>query len=67
MDKTAKLGRFDQSFIVKMITDFFILLLVVGVLELGVRFFLVLYDFTALRLEPPRLPPTGSRQISARS
>jgi len=45
LDKTAKLGRFDQSFIVKMITDFFILLLVVGVLELGVRFFLVLYDF----------------------
>ena len=51
MDKTAKLGRFDQSFIVKMITDFFILLLVVGVLELGVRFFLVLYDFYSIQVE----------------
>jgi len=45
LDKTAKLGRFDQSFIVMMIRDFFILLLVVGRLELGIRFALVLYEF----------------------
>ena len=55
MDKTAKLGRFDQSFIVKMITDFFILLLVVGVLELGVRFFIVLYDFYSIQVEATQL------------
>jgi len=51
LDKTAKLGRFDQSFIVKMITDFFVLLLVVGILELGIRFFLVLYDFYGTQAE----------------
>ena len=51
LDTTAKLGRFDQSFIVKMITDFFVLLLVVGILELGIRFFLVLYDFYGTQAE----------------
>lgn len=40
-----KLGRFDQSFVVRMITDFFLVLVLVVLVELGVRFGLVLYDF----------------------
>jgi len=40
-----KLGRFDQSFVVRMITDFFLVLVLVVIAELGVRFGLVLYDF----------------------
>ncbi len=55
MDKIAKLGRFDQSFIVKMITDFFVLLLVVGLLELGLRFFLVLYDFYSIQTQTTQI------------
>lgn len=45
MIDASRLGRFDQSFIVRMIKDFFLLLLVVAALELGIRFTLVLYDF----------------------
>lgn len=45
MVNSAKLGRFDQSFAVKMIRDFFLLLLLVGVIELGARFGMALYDF----------------------
>ncbi len=45
MDHNIKLGRFDQSFVVKMIKDFFLLLLFVGALELGIRYGIVLYDF----------------------
>lgn len=45
MDYALKFGRFDQSFIVKMIKDFFFLLLIVAALELGIRFTLVLYEF----------------------
>jgi hypothetical protein len=38
-------GRFEQSFMFHMIRDFFLLLIVVTVLELGVRFGLVIYEF----------------------
>lgn len=34
-------GRFDQSFAVRMIRDFFLLLLIVVLAELGARFLLV--------------------------
>lgn len=55
MDLTAKLGRFDQSFVVKMIKDFFLLLLLVGALELGIRFALVMYDFYEEERDATRL------------
>jgi methyl-accepting chemotaxis protein len=40
-----KIGRFDRSFIVAMIRDFFLVLLAVVILELGLRFMLLYYDF----------------------
>lgn len=55
MDITEKLGRFDQSFIVRMIKDFFLLLLLVGGLELGVRFALVMYDYYGVERDATRL------------
>ncbi len=50
----AKLGRFDQSFVVKMIKDFFLLLLIVGFIEMGIRFAVVLYDFYEVETEKTR-------------
>ena len=44
-DLLLKHGRFDQSFVVRMILDFFLLLLLVSVAELGLRFVIVVYDF----------------------
>ncbi len=41
----TSLGRFEQSFMFHMIRDFFLLLLVVAGVELGLRYGLVLYDF----------------------
>jgi hypothetical protein len=38
-------GRFEQSFMFHMIRDFFLLLLVVAALELGIRYAALLYDF----------------------
>lgn len=40
-----RLGRFDQSFLVQMIRDFFLILLVVAALELSIKAGLVAYDF----------------------
>lgn len=40
-----RIGRFDQSFVVHLIRDFFLLLLLVIILELGFRFLLVIYEF----------------------
>lgn len=37
--------RFDESFLIRTIRDFFLALIVVIVLELGFRFLLVLYDY----------------------
>ena len=42
-----KVGRFDQSFLVHMIKDFFVVLLVVTALEFGVKAGLVYYDYVA--------------------
>ncbi len=41
----TKIGRFDRSFIVVMIRDFFLVLLAVVLFELGLRFVIVLYEF----------------------
>ncbi len=40
-----KIERFDDSFAIHMIRDFFLVLLGVIVLELGIRFLIVLYEF----------------------
>ncbi|MEE8197253.1 MAG: hypothetical protein V3T69_08765, partial [Acidiferrobacterales bacterium] len=40
-----KIERFDDSFAIHMIRDFFLVLLGVIVLELGIRFLVVLYEF----------------------
>lgn len=40
-----KRGRFDQSFVVRMIIDFFLVLLLVAVAELGLRFVVLVHDF----------------------
>lgn len=40
-----KRGRFDQSFVVRMIVDFFLVLLLVALAELGLRFAVVVHDF----------------------
>ncbi len=44
-DHLLKHGRFDHSFVVRMILDFFLLLLLVSIAELGLRFVIVVYDF----------------------
>jgi HAMP domain-containing protein len=46
-------GRFEQSFMFHMIRDFFLLLLVVAALELGIRYAALLYDFRSA--EPARV------------
>lgn len=38
-------GRFDHSFVMRMMRDFFLLLLLLGVLELAVKFLLVYHNF----------------------
>lgn len=43
-----KRGRFDQSFVVRMIQDFVLILLLVAVAELGLRFALVVSDFYSI-------------------
>lgn len=45
MSHSTQTGRFDQSFVFHMIRDFFLLLIVVTGIELGVRFAVVLYEF----------------------
>ncbi|HEY3326649.1 MAG TPA: methyl-accepting chemotaxis protein [Novimethylophilus sp.] len=43
--QASKVGRFDQSFIIHMIRDFFLLLIAVTVIELGVRYGVVVYNY----------------------
>lgn len=43
--KRAVIGRFDQSFVIRMIRDFFLALLIVVVVELGIRFLLAYYNY----------------------
>ena len=51
--KEASFGRFEQSFMFHMIRDFFLLLIVVAGLELGIRYAVVVYDFKSN--EPQRV------------
>jgi HAMP domain len=50
---SPRTGQFEQSFMFHMIRDFFLLLLVVVALELGIRYGVVLYDFKTS--EPERV------------
>jgi len=54
-----KLGRFDQSFVVRMITDFFLILVLVVVIELAVRFGMVMYDFHTAQKESTQQAAKG--------
>lgn len=45
MMQTAGFGRFEQSFVFHMIRDFFLLLIVVTAIELGIRYGVVVYEF----------------------
>ena len=51
--KETSYGRFEQSFMFHMIRDFFLLLIVVAGLELGIRYAAVVYDFKSN--EPERV------------
>jgi HAMP domain-containing protein len=51
--KTSSFGRFEQSFMFHMIRDFFLLLIVVAGVELGIRYAVLLYDFRSI--EPQRV------------
>ncbi len=62
MDQNSKLGRFDQSFVVKMIRDFFLLLLLVSALELGIRFGIVLYEFYQ---EEPKVTRLAAERLAS--
>lgn len=43
--QTTDFGRFEQSFVFHMIRDFFLLLIVVTSIEMGVRYAVVIYEF----------------------
>ena len=48
MAKAEKISSpFEQSFMFHMIRDFFILLLIVAAVEMGIRYALVRYDFAS--------------------
>ena len=51
--KESSFGRFEQSFMFHMIRDFFLLLIVVAGLELGIRYAVLVYDFKSY--EPQRV------------
>lgn len=44
-ERVAETARFDDSFATHMIRDFFLVLVAVVIIELSVRFALVLYEF----------------------
>ena len=49
----ARIGQFEQSFMFHMIRDFFLLAMLVAVVELGIRYAALRYDFS--REEPERV------------
>lgn len=55
----SKSGPFEQSFMFHMIRDFFLLLLVVAAIEMGIRYAVVRYDFN--RFEPARVEREAER------
>ena len=52
-------GRFEQSFMFHMIRDFFLLLLLVAAVEMGIRYALLRYDFA--RHEPVRVEQAAQK------
>lgn len=60
--QTAGSGQFDQSFMFHMIRDFFLLLLVVAAVELGIRYAALRYDFS--RHEPARVDRAAQQLAS---
>lgn len=52
-------SRFEQSFMFHMIRDFFLLLVVVAVVELGIRYAVLLYDFRTA--EPARVEQAAAQ------
>lgn len=60
--KASRIGQFEQSFMFHMIRDFFLLLLVVVALELGIRYGVVLYEFK--NSEPERVD-RSAQQLAA--
>lgn len=57
--KTGSIGRFEQSFVFHMIRDFFLLLLAVAGVELGIRYGALVYDFR--HAEPARVDRAASQ------
>jgi len=55
----SKSGPFEQSFMFHMIRDFFLLLLVVAAVEMGIRYAVLRYDFN--RFEPARVEREAER------
>ncbi len=52
-------GRFEQSFVFHMIRDFFLLLVAVAAIELGIRYAVLLYEFRTA--EPARVKDAAER------
>lgn len=57
--QTSGAGRFEQSFMFHMIRDFFLLLLLVAAVEMGIRYALLRYDFA--RHEPARVEQAAQK------
>ncbi|MEE8250611.1 MAG: hypothetical protein V3R24_02630, partial [Gemmatimonadales bacterium] len=55
---TEAAGRFDQSFVIRMIRDFLIALTIIIVLELGGRLFLAMWSFQQRDREKTELAAT---------
>jgi len=60
--RNLRSGQFEQSFMFHMIRDFFLLLLVVVALELGIRYGVVLYEFKTA--EPERVDRSAQQLAS---
>ena len=59
--KENNFGRFEQSFMFHMIRDFFLLLIVVAGLELGIRYLAVVYDF---KVNEPQRVERSAEQLA---
>jgi methyl-accepting chemotaxis protein len=59
--KENNFGRFEQSFMFHMIRDFFLLLIVVAGLELGIRYVAVVYDF---KVNEPQRVERSAEQLA---
>ena len=57
--KTGSIGRFEQSFVFHMIRDFFLILIAVAGVEMGIRYGALVYDFR--HAEPARVDRAASQ------